>query len=68
MRSLLLAILVLGAGSATAPHPATNPNTVPQAQVLDVETHRAPIDDVIADIYETWQRDGHAGALSPVSI
>jgi hypothetical protein len=31
------------------------------AQVLDVETHRAPIDDVIADIYETWQRDGHAG-------
>ncbi len=27
-----------------------------QTQVLDVETHRAPIDDVIADIYETWQR------------
>ncbi len=27
-----------------------------QAQVLDVETHRAPIDDVIADIYEAWQR------------
>jgi ABC-2 type transport system ATP-binding protein len=27
-----------------------------QAQISDVETHRAPIDDVIADIYETWQR------------
>jgi len=39
-----------------------------QTQVLDVETHRAPIDDVIADIYETWQRDGHAGTLSPASV
>jgi ABC-2 type transport system ATP-binding protein len=29
-----------------------------QTTVLDVETHRAPIDDVIADIYETWQRGG----------
>ncbi len=27
-----------------------------QAQVLDVETHRAPIDEVIADIYRQWQR------------
>ncbi len=26
-----------------------------QTQILDVETHRAPIDDVIADIYEKWQ-------------
>jgi ABC-2 type transport system ATP-binding protein len=26
-----------------------------QAQVLDVETQRAPIDEVIADIYERWQ-------------
>ncbi len=26
-----------------------------QVEVIDVETHRAPIDDVIADIYETWQ-------------
>jgi ABC-2 type transport system ATP-binding protein len=26
-----------------------------QAEVLDVETHRAPMDDVIADIYEKWQ-------------
>lgn len=25
-----------------------------QTQVLDVETHRVPIDDVIAGIYETW--------------
>lgn len=28
-----------------------------QATVLDVETHRAPIDDVIADIYAGWQRE-----------
>ncbi len=27
-----------------------------QTQVLDVETHRADIDDVIADIYEKWQK------------
>jgi viologen exporter family transport system ATP-binding protein len=27
-----------------------------QTEVLDVETHRAPIDEVIADIYEKWQR------------
>ncbi len=26
-----------------------------QAEILDVETHRAPIDDVIADIFESWQ-------------
>jgi ABC-2 type transport system ATP-binding protein len=31
-----------------------------QTQVLDVETHRAPIDDVIADIYEKWQQSPHA--------
>ncbi|HWE64304.1 MAG TPA: ATP-binding cassette domain-containing protein, partial [Chloroflexota bacterium] len=29
-----------------------------QTTVLDVETHRAPIDDVIADVYERWQRMG----------
>jgi ABC-2 type transport system ATP-binding protein len=29
-----------------------------QATVLDVETHRAPLDDVIADIYAAWQREG----------
>jgi ABC-2 type transport system ATP-binding protein len=27
-----------------------------QTQILDVETHRADIDDVIADIYEAWQK------------
>lgn len=26
-----------------------------QTQVIDVETHRAPIDDIIADIYEHWE-------------
>ena len=26
-----------------------------QTHIVDVETHRAPIDDVIADIYERWQ-------------
>ena len=25
--------------------------------VLDVETHRLPIDDVVADLYERWQRE-----------
>ena len=29
-----------------------------QNQLLDVETHRASIDDVIADIYEHWQERG----------
>ena len=32
-----------------------------QAQILDVETHRAPIDDVIADIYEKWQEKAGVG-------
>ena len=27
-----------------------------QTHIVDVETHRAPIDNVIADIYERWQR------------
>jgi ABC-2 type transport system ATP-binding protein len=27
-----------------------------QTQVLDVETHRAPIDEVIADIYSKWRQ------------
>lgn len=26
-----------------------------QSRVLDVETHRAPIDEVVADLYERWQ-------------
>ncbi len=29
-----------------------------QTRVLDVETHRAPIDDVIADLYEKWLAGG----------
>ena len=28
--------------------------------VLDVETHRVGIDEVIADIYQGWQREGQA--------
>jgi ABC-2 type transport system ATP-binding protein len=31
-----------------------------QAQVLDVETHRPPIDEVVADLYEHWQRRGES--------
>lgn len=27
-----------------------------QAEVLDVETHRPDIDDVVADLYETWRQ------------
>ena len=30
-----------------------------QSPILDVETQRAPIDDVIADIYEKWQLARH---------
>ena len=26
-----------------------------QTQLLDVETHRAPIDELVADLYERWQ-------------
>ncbi|HZO90808.1 MAG TPA: ATP-binding cassette domain-containing protein [Chthonomonadaceae bacterium] len=37
-----------------------------QAQILDVETHRAPIDDVIADIYERWQGNDHAPTAASV--
>jgi ABC-2 type transport system ATP-binding protein len=28
-----------------------------QASVLDVETHRPPIDEVVADLYERWQAE-----------
>jgi ABC-2 type transport system ATP-binding protein len=28
-----------------------------QGRVVDVETHRAPIDEVVADLYERWQTD-----------
>lgn len=27
-----------------------------QTEILDVETHRPPIDEVVADLYERWQR------------
>ncbi|MET0166369.1 MAG: hypothetical protein ABW318_15360 [Vicinamibacterales bacterium] len=27
-----------------------------QAPILDIETHHAPIDEVVADIYEQWLR------------
>ncbi|HLY64399.1 MAG TPA: ATP-binding cassette domain-containing protein [Chloroflexota bacterium] len=37
-----------------------------QGPVLDVETQRAPIDDVIADIYERWQREKALAGLSSV--
>jgi len=30
-----------------------------QAEVLDVETHRAPIDEVVADLYEHWLAQTH---------
>lgn len=38
-----------------------------QTEVLDVETHRAPIDEVIADIYEAWQREAGAPVPAPTS-
>jgi ABC-2 type transport system ATP-binding protein len=28
-----------------------------QTQILDVETHRAPIDELVADLYERWQAE-----------
>ena len=33
-----------------------------QTKLNDVETHRAPIDDIIADIYIRWQK-AHAGSV-----
>jgi ABC-2 type transport system ATP-binding protein len=36
-----------------------------QAQVLDVETHRVPIDDVIADIYQHWQGETRPPTAPP---
>jgi ABC-2 type transport system ATP-binding protein len=43
-----------------------------QAEVVDVETHRAPIDDVIADMYENWQHPRppvqHAEAVESVGM
>ncbi len=34
-------------------------------EVLDVETHRLPIDEVIADIYERWQRGATSQDATP---
>ena len=36
--------------------PSCSSRRAAQTHLLDVESHRAPIDDVIADIYESWQR------------
>jgi ABC-2 type transport system ATP-binding protein len=33
-----------------------------QGELLDVESHRGSIDDVIADIYESWQQPGKVNA------
>jgi viologen exporter family transport system ATP-binding protein len=33
-----------------------------QTEVLDVETHRPPIDHVVADLYEHWSRDAAPAA------
>jgi ABC-2 type transport system ATP-binding protein len=30
-----------------------------QTEILDVETHRAPIDEVVADLYEHWLAQAH---------
>ncbi|KPV54466.1 hypothetical protein SE17_03635 [Kouleothrix aurantiaca] len=35
-----------------------------QTHVLDAETHRAPIDEVIADIYRRWQGERVIGVQS----
>jgi len=35
-----------------------------QARVLDVETHRPPIDEVVADLYERWQGHAEPGSAS----
>ena len=39
-----------------------------QTNVQDVETHRAAIDDVIADIYEEWARSGNSPSASPTPL
>jgi ABC-2 type transport system ATP-binding protein len=39
-----------------------------QARVVDVETHRAPIDEVVADLYERWLREPREAAKSPRSV
>jgi hypothetical protein len=34
-----------------------------QTEVVDVETHRAPIDEVVADLYEHWQNTPPASGV-----
>ncbi len=36
-----------------------------QTEVHDVETHRAPIDDVVADLYQRWLDDGATRTSGP---
>lgn len=42
--------------AGTTALPALLAQAEAQVTVLDVETHRPPIDDVIATLYESWQR------------
>ena len=37
-----------------------------QARIVDVETHQLPIDDLIADVYERWLKEGHELAREPM--
>lgn len=39
-----------------------------QSRVIDVETHQVPIDDVIADIYERWLREGKTSPQQPKPV
>jgi ABC-2 type transport system ATP-binding protein len=41
--------------AATTPIAGLLEQAAAQTGIIDVETHRAPIDDVIADLYEHWQ-------------
>ncbi len=44
--------------AAQTPIPTLLDQAAEQTTIHDVETHRAPIDDVIADIYEYWNEEG----------
>ena len=44
--------------AAQTPIPTLLDQAAEQTTIHDVETHRAPIDDVIADIYEYWNEKG----------
>ena len=43
---------------ARQPIPTLLDEAAEQTTIRDVETHRAPIDDVIADMYEDWDGEG----------